>query len=86
MRARKSMSLVGRDAGACHSRSIKAPLRMNLSAYTDRERRYRNRSIAKYWKTSWNGRPVSFALFWSRWWTEAATILGGPFLHRTASR
>jgi hypothetical protein len=41
-----SMSIVGRDSGDRQTRSIKAPLSMNLSACADFERRYKNRSMA----------------------------------------
>jgi transposase InsO family protein len=62
IRANRSMSLVGRVEGARQAVSINPPLSTSLFACGETERRKRNRSIAKYCSTSWNGRPVSFAL------------------------
>lgn len=62
----RSMSIVGRETGACHAVNIKAPLSTNLSAYGDLARRYKNRSMAKYCNISLNGWPVSRALLSKR--------------------
>jgi choline dehydrogenase len=48
VRPARSISMVGRDRGARHAVSKRAPFKMKRSEYGDFARRYRNRSIAKY--------------------------------------
>ena len=40
-----SISMVGRNSGACQTLNIRAPLRMNRCACIDRDRRYKKRSV-----------------------------------------
>jgi|GEM_PF-5496695 len=70
------MSLVGLALEPPHTDSIKAPLRMYLSAWGETANRCRNRSIAKFCTTSWNGRPHRTANWDSRSRTDAAIFRG----------
>src|SRR5215510_9270487 len=54
VKPRRSISMVGRDIGACHTVNMTAPLRTNVPTYGDCAKRYKKRSMAKYCNISLN--------------------------------